>query len=255
MSRIAVIGDVHDDRERLDAALALLAGERWDLCLLVGDLGLDPPWRAPARYDQRDEHDRSVGRVLRRVRGALGCSLVFVPGNHDLADPPAGRDGLNVDGRVADVGGLRVFGFGGSGPSKFGFPYEWTEEEAERVLAALFPHPNEREIDIFLSHSPPAETALDRTRRGEHVGSVTVRHWLARIRPRLFVCGHIHEAWGIEEVEGVPCLNAGGLGEPYGRIIACRIDWEGGPRRIEILHRDSADGVLNRTCFDPVHLA
>jgi Icc-related predicted phosphoesterase len=235
MLRIAVIGDLHADRERLDAALELLADRRSDLCLLVGDLGLDPPWTSPARYEQRAEHDRSVRGVLRRVREGLDCPLLFVPGNHDLADPPWGLDGLNVDGRVAEVSGLRVVGLGGSGPSRFGFPYEWTEEEAGRILAALFPHPPERAIDVFLSHSPPAGTTLDRTHRGEHVGSRTVREWLARIGPRLFVCGHIHEAWGVEEVDGVPCLNAGGLGEPYGRVIACRIEWEEGPRRIEIL--------------------
>jgi Icc-related predicted phosphoesterase len=142
---------------------------------------------------------------------------------------------LNVDGRVADAAGLRLFGFGGSGPSRFGFPYEWTEEEAQRALAAVFPPSLERGIDIFLSHAPPAETTLDRTHQGEHVGSRTVRQWLARIRPRLFVCGHIHEAWGVEEVDGVPCLNAGSLGEPHGQVIACRINWQDGPRRVEIL--------------------
>ncbi len=255
MRRIILLGDVHDERRRLDRALALVERDPADVALLAGDVGLDPPWEEPARHASRQDHDDSVRAVLSAVRERLGCPVVFVPGNHDLADPPASRDGLNVDGRVAEAGGLRVFGFGGSGPSKFGFPYEWTEEEAERVLAALFPHPPEREIDIFLSHAPPAETTLDRTQRGEHVGSATVKHWLARIRPRLLVCGHIHEAWGVEEVEGVPCLNAGGLGEPYGRIIACRIDWEGGPRRIEILHRETADGVLNRTRFDPVRRA
>ena len=43
-------------------------------------------------------------------------------------------------------------------PAFFGFPYEWTEEQAEAALEAAFveaPPPP----DIFLSHTPPARLA------------------------------------------------------------------------------------------------
>jgi len=155
----------------------------------------------------------------------------FVPGNHDLADPVAGLDAVNCDGRVVEIAGLLVAGLGGAGPARFGFPYEWDETQAERALEALVPA--DGRLDLALCHTPPAGTDLDRTRRGQHVGSRAVRSWIAAARPALFVCGHIHEAWGVERIDGVPCLNAGALGEPCGQEIGWIVEWsDGGPTAI-----------------------
>ena len=92
-------------------------------------------------------------------------------------------------------------------------------------------------FDILISHTPPARTNLDRTARGEHVGSEAVRRWIATARPALLVCGHIHESWGVERVEGVLCLNAGALGEPYGEEIFWLVRWSTeGPIAIRSFH-------------------
>jgi Icc-related predicted phosphoesterase len=243
MLRIAVFGDIHDHQERLGITLDLLGRRirdqadsgRFDLALLAGDVGLDPPWFSPARETQRAAHDESMRRTVGGVAEVLRCPVLFVPGNHDLRDPVEEIAGVNIDGRVHRVRGLRVAGFGGAGPTPYGFPYEWTEREAALSLEAMFGgEPNSP--DIFLSHTPPVKTTLDRTARGAHVGSPAVRDWLRRVRPRLFVCGHIHEARGVERVEGVPCLNAGALGEPHGEAIVWIVQWESGsPIRVESL--------------------
>jgi Icc-related predicted phosphoesterase len=228
-NRIVILGDVHAHEERLEATLRLAPAPGADLVLLAGDVGVDPPWLPPARFEQRAPHDESVQRVLRRVGQAWGGALAFVPGNHDLADPAEGLRAVNLDGRCAEVGGLSVAGLGGSGPQRHGFPYEWSEDEAAARLKRLFA---DGPAEIFLSHTPPADTRLDRTAWGEHVGSRAVRDGLARAQPRLFVCGHIHEAWGVEWLDDVCCLNAGALGEPYGQVLVWIVDWEKGPRRI-----------------------
>lgn len=248
-SRIAIIGDVHAEFQRLRSSLALLEGSSFDLAVLTGDIGLDPPWNSPAREQRRAEHDDSVRHVLELVHETLRSPVVFVPGNHDLRDPPPARGAIDVDGQAIDVAGLRVIGLGGAGPAQFGFPYEWTEEHAESALTATFAgsaHP----VDIFLSHTPPAGTPLDRTHHGQHVGSVAVRRRIGSARPGLFVCGHIHESWGVTRLDGVPSINAGALGAPAEQDIAWRVTWERGPTRIEMLRRDADGGVLVRT-WDP----
>lgn len=240
---IVLIGDVHDEIERLGRTLELVRDRSPDLALLAGDVGTDPPWHRVQRRTRRDEHDASVRRVVSLVRSACGCPVVFVPGNHDLADPPPDVEGVNADRRIVEIAGLRIAGFGGAGPTPFGFPYEWSEDEADAALERLLA--DQPGIDVFLSHTPPSGTRLDRTARGACVGSAAVRRWLLRVRPRLFVCGHIHEAWGVQWLDGTPAVNAGALGEPHGLELGWVVDWLDGPAHIGSL-RWTAGGRAER---------
>ncbi len=57
-----------------------------------------------------------------------------------------------------------------------------------------------RDIDILITHTP-AYGILDECTNGRHVGSKSLYGWLKYIgRPRLHICGHIHEAYGKDEV-------------------------------------------------------
>jgi Icc-related predicted phosphoesterase len=241
--RLLVLGDVHHHRERLERALDLVADDRFDVALLTGDVAIDPPWTEPERTEHRETHDASLRWVLERVRSTVDGPVVFVPGNHDMPVPPGEIVGVNADRQLVQADGLRVAGFGGAGPGRFGFAYEWSERQAARVLEAAF-GPNPDPVDLFLCHTPPADTTLDRTAKGRHVGSRTVRRWIGRLRPGLFVCGHIHEAWGIERVDGHTCLNAGALGEPFGRLILWIVEWDDGPTRIDCLRQEEGADVV-----------
>jgi Icc-related predicted phosphoesterase len=242
MTRIVIFGDIHAQQERLGTTLGLLDAPRYDLALLAGDVGEDPPWFSPARETDRQGHDDSVRLTVNRVAERVGCPVLFVPGNHDLRDPVEDLEGRNIDGRVVEVAGLRIAGFGGAGPTPYGFPYEWTEKEANAILERLLGGEQSR-VDIFLTHTPPANSALDLTYHGEHVGSPAVRKWIGLVRPHLVVCGHIHEALGLERVEGVPCLNAGAMGEPHAQELVWIVDWNGpGPARVQS-SRPGRDGI------------
>ena len=174
-----------------------------DLVLLVGDL-------LPAVLTRQYETDgrRELRELLHQIRSILattGARLAWVPGNHDPSGLKA-RDGC--DRRALSVSGLRVFGIGGAGPDRFGFRYEWDEDE----ISALRPPPH----DILLTHAPPVDTRLDRLSTGKHVGSQAVRD-IATYGSRVLVCGHIHESAGVDRIGDVLMLNAGSLGDPFGR--------------------------------------
>jgi Icc-related predicted phosphoesterase len=172
-----------------------------DLVLLVGDL-------LPAVLSRRYETDgrREFRETLHQIRSIFSPTrLVWVAGNHDPSGLKA-RD--NCDRRALTVGGVRVFGIGGAGPDRFGFRYEWDEEE----IAQLQPAPH----DVLVSHAPPRDTRLDRLSTGRHVGSQSVRD-LAIGSSRVLVCGHIHEAAGVDQIGNLLMLNAGSLGDPFGR--------------------------------------
>ena len=204
--RLAVIGDVHATWPLLDRVLERGVASRADGILLVGDLGSGDLSYVRRRTPERDaRYLASIDEIVRRVE-ACGVPFAFVPGNHDLPDLDHPR---NADNRVLDVAGLRVAGIGGAGPGLFGFAYEWDENQV-RVRPAP-------ECDVLLVHAPPARTALDLlASRPQHVGSEAIRE-RALAHDGALVCGHIHESPGIVQLGRCLCLNAGGLGAPYGR--------------------------------------
>ncbi len=212
MTRLAVIGDVHKHLFYLEVVCDWIGNGRFDGVLLVGDLA---DGGHVARPRPREAWAADVRLVLDRVR-ELGVPVLAVPGNHDQVPLP---DAADVDGRVTRVGpegaGLRVGGLGGAGPMRFGFPNEWTEEDAAASLKALdHVHPD-GPPDVLLSHAPPWG-ARDRTASGSAAGSHAVRSWAER-RAGFVACGHIHEAGGVERVGDCLVVNAGGLGRPFGK--------------------------------------
>jgi Icc-related predicted phosphoesterase len=250
MFEIVLIGDVHGEQRRLGRVLRHVAETRPALAVLVGDVGIDPPRFEPARTRDRSRHDASMRAVVTQLRSALGCPVVFVPGNHDMPDPVDDLDGVNCDRTRVEVARLQVAGFGGAGPSRFGFPYEWSEETADAALGELLE--DGPRLDLLVSHTPPSDTALDRIHSGRHVGSRAVRRWAVAHRPRLLVCGHIHEAWGVERVDGVTCLNAGALGEPFAEELIWKVAWsEAGPISIRSYRSTGGRRVETREWTGP----
>jgi Icc-related predicted phosphoesterase len=93
-------------------------------------------------------------------------------------------------------------------------PYEWvyltpfnTNREAnENKLKYEL---NKLEVDentIIVAHGPP-KYCCDRTNRGEYVGSIAVRDFIIEKRPKLWLCGHIHEAYGIDSLHNTTVVN------------------------------------------------
>jgi Icc-related predicted phosphoesterase len=62
-------------------------------------------------------------------------------------------------------------------------------------------------VHVLITHGPPFGV-LDRTARGEAVGCEELLAAVARVRPRLHVFGHIHEAAGRVERDGTTFVNA-----------------------------------------------
>ncbi len=71
------------------------------------------------------------------------------------------------------------------------------EDYALKTFESLLKQKPEK--TIVISHYPPYG-AVDRTDFGTHVGSRELRELIERYRPLLVVCGHIHEAAGIDNI-------------------------------------------------------
>jgi hypothetical protein len=142
----------------------------------------------------------------------LDKPCVYVPGNHDPdlsgherrglwirdglpVDWPGPTGGVNADGQVVDVAGLRIAGLGGSIRYNNG-PNQWTErQQARRAakvarVAARRARRDGRRVDVLLTHSPPKDCG-DRE-DPPHRGFACLHTAVERMRPRLLLHGHIH---------------------------------------------------------------
>ncbi|MDF0595425.1 metallophosphoesterase family protein [Psychromarinibacter halotolerans] len=130
----------------------------------------------------------------------IPAPFVVVPGNAESADELRAAAPKNVTvlhGASTIVGGLRVFGLGYGVPvTPFGgWSCDLSEADAAAMLGAC------GGADLLVTHSPPKGVA-DVTSAGQSVGSVAIRDAIARLAPKLAVCGHIHDSWGTEGTIG-----------------------------------------------------
>ena len=68
---------------------------------------------------------------------------------------------------------------------------------------------------IILSHSPPHKV-LDKTTSGKHIGSKILLRAIKKHKPKLVLCGHIHEAKGEKKIGKTKVIN---LGESRYKVI------------------------------------
>ena len=176
--RILAFSDLHRDRRRA-RRLVQMAGEA-DVVVGAGDfasfrLGLD--------------------RTIDSLR-EIDVPVILVPGNNESDNALWRASGgwpsavvLHGSGRVID--GVPFFGLGGGvPPTPFPWSFDLSEEEADARLAEC------PDGAVLAVHSPPSGYVDEAF--GRHLGSEAILRAIERRRPRLVVCGHIHQAWGQE---------------------------------------------------------
>jgi uncharacterized protein len=141
---------------------------------------------------------------------AIEAPAVLVPGNNETEEAlrEACADwsrAVVLHGEGTAIDGVPFFGLGAGVPVT---PWDWsfdlTEQHAERMLTGLPPGA------VLLVHSPP-KGHVD-----GGLGSAAVLRAIQQRRPRLVLCGHVHECWGRESRVGdVPVRNLG----PGGAVI------------------------------------
>jgi len=148
---------------------------------------------------------------------------VLIAGNHDMRMEfenyagPTGNEFHFLHDEGIELFGLKIWGlpysllFDGINPKCVAFCGE--EKDLQGVCDKI---PND--IDILISHGP-ASGVLDKTVRGEHVGSYALLSALDRIKPKLLVTAHIHEAYGqlVYKHQGpnTLCINASYVNAKY----------------------------------------
>jgi Icc-related predicted phosphoesterase len=146
----------------------------------------------------------SVHEGLEETIGALAtieAPTILIPGNNEtdeaLRAAAANWDAATVlHGEGTSIDGVDFWGLGAGVPIT---PWDWSfdlsDDEAAELLASC---PNG---GVLIVHSPPQGHA-DASGSGDHLGSVAIREAIEAKKPRLAVCGHVHESWGARSMLG-----------------------------------------------------
>ena len=157
----------------------------------------------------------SVHEGLDEAIGALAvieAPTVLVPGNNEtegaLREASSGWSAATVlHGGGTTIEGVEFYGLGAGVPVT---PWEWSfdlDDEAAREKLGACP-----EGAVLVLHSPP-QGHCDANGSGDHFGSAALLEAVEAKRPRLAVCGHIHESWGCQSRVGeTPVYNLGPAG-------------------------------------------
>lgn len=145
---------------------------------------------------------------------------VFIWGNHDFIGEKFDISNLNIPNNVIHLQDSHVdIEINNKNVKIFGTPwtpwfYDWAfNAPLEEVGNKDEPFLNKKfsncpdNVDIILSHGPP-QGILDRTIDDLSVGSKALLSLVNRVKPKLFVCGHIHEATGVFDLENTRIINA-----------------------------------------------
>jgi uncharacterized protein len=177
--KLLAFSDLHRD---LDQAAALVAkSAQADVVIGAGDFA-------------------SMHEGLTETIGALAAietPTVLVPGNNEteeaLRSAAEGWSAATVlHGVGATLCGAEFYGLGAGVPVT---PWDWSfdlDDEAAAAMLAGCP-----QGAILVLHSPP-RGHCDTNAGGDHLGSEALLQAIELKRPRLAVCGHIHESWGCE---------------------------------------------------------
>jgi len=194
--KILGFADFHGNIESVRLASDLVSFERPSLVVVAGDLANR---NIRLAEEALEELSKSVQKVL------------FVPGNMDDPALANWRDTeriVCIHAKRTGHDGILFVGLGGSVTSPFRAPFEFGEAEASRALAQAVQTSSSQNM-VLVSHCPPKNTKLDLAGGTRHVGSEAVLKFIEEKRPLLVICGHIHEAQGIDSVGQVPVVNVG----------------------------------------------
>ncbi len=196
MTRVVCLSDTHNRHRDLEIPDG-------DLLVHAGD------FTGRGRHDEIASFNAWLATLPHRHK-------IVIAGNHDFLferEPEKARalitNAVYLEDSGTTAAGLRVWGSPWQ-PWFFDWAFNLPRGPALAEKWALIPEG----VDILITHGPP-RGILDRTSRGEAVGCADLRRELARVRPRLHVFGHIHEAYGTHREGGTTCVNAANCDEGY----------------------------------------
>src|SRR5512139_853480 len=167
--KILAFTDIHGAIDRVDGILK--AELDFSAVILGGDITTNGTVKLA---------EDSICRVQR-----FGKPVFAVAGNMDRPECDAAFEelGVGINGRGVLLDQVGVFGVSASPLTPLHTPYEISEEEIALRAHAGWKDIQAARTTIFVPHTPPAHTKVDRLWSGGHAGSAAVRKFIEQHQP------------------------------------------------------------------------
>ncbi|MBN1543935.1 metallophosphoesterase [Candidatus Woesearchaeota archaeon] len=199
--RILAASDIHGDTDLVKKLAEQAEKENVDLVVLCGDITMF-----------ENSTDKLIGPFAKKHKKVL-----LIPGNHETVatteflaevyDP----DVRNIHGYSVQYKGVGIFGAGGT--TNVGPQPPIDEDEMYSLLKRGFDRIKYLKKRIMVTHIHPTDTKIEKFSRFVP-GSEAVKRAVDNFKPDILLCGHVHEAEGLEEKIGkTRVINVGRKGK------------------------------------------
>jgi len=202
-----------------------------DLLIIAGDVCPDRFGPSLAMHDPDQQKSWFNRKVRPWLAKAPATHKILTWGNHDWCgqacgfrhDSPAEASTKELQILVDEATSVPASAGGGGSVSVWATPWSnqfmnWAFMKSAPELEAIYAE-IPKGIDILISHQPPygyGDRCFDVTsRKIEHLGSHELAAAIDRLRPKLVICGHIHDGFGRFEYDGIPIYNVSIVDEQY----------------------------------------
>jgi uncharacterized protein len=207
--KILAVTDIHGANSKV---LDMLKRETPDLLIIGGDL-------------------TTYGSV-RDVKDAVNifknscANMLCISGNMDSKEHDTfyTEVGISINGKGYMVGDIGIFGVSAAPFSFLRTPYEISEEDIYFLIQEGYKNVVGARVKVLVSHAPPNGTTTDIIRSGKHVGSMSVRKFIETEQPAVVICGHIHEARGVDMLGASTIVNCGEGSQGYYAVLSIEDD-------------------------------
>jgi Icc-related predicted phosphoesterase len=198
--RIYAVADIHGKPERIALIRQKLAEYLPDMLIVAGDI----------------THYTNCAAVIEKLNG-LPVPVLAIRGNTDppkvdrLLDRYPNTASLHL--RQRSLNGSQLVGISGTIPVPFSSRLGFCEKKIIRTLATIT-----SEKSVLVAHPPPRGT-LDEAFGKLHVGCRSLHRLVLKCRPKLLLCGHIHERPGLASLGKTQVVNCCLTANSKGAII------------------------------------
>jgi len=215
--KLFAISDIHGATKPIEEAEPLIRAADW--VVIAGDIT-----RTKTRAEAVD--------VIACIE-QYATHILAVHGNWDRLEVKDFLEerGYSLHGQGRLLDGIGYFGIGGSSPTPLNTATEYTEEEIDLALRMGFGQVQGASQVVLISHVPP-RGVRDRSFLGLRGGSRSVRSFLQEHPLRLCLCGHIHEAAGIERFQSTLVANSGSFKKGHHLSVEIGMDLVVTPGRV-----------------------